>query len=98
MTNHVVRLYAAAAALLVFFVLWAAIAAHPWRESADPALAALDRYEQRLRADAALVRRLVRRRLDAGSGSAAQVPSRAAPSVPSVRVVTLPPATMTRSS
>lgn len=95
MTNHVVRLYAATLALLVFFVLWAAIAAHPWRESADLAPAALDQHERRLRADAALVRWLVQRRLAAGSGSTAQAPSRAAPSV---RVVTLPPATMTRSS
>ena len=30
MTNHVVRLYAFAGALLVLFLTWAAIAAHPW--------------------------------------------------------------------
>ena len=30
MTNHVVRLYVLAAALLVFSVLCIAIAAHPW--------------------------------------------------------------------
>ena len=31
MTSHVARLYALAAAILVFFVAWAAIAAHPWQ-------------------------------------------------------------------
>ncbi len=30
MTNHLVRLYTAAGAIVVFFLLWATIAAHPW--------------------------------------------------------------------
>ena len=30
MTNHVARLYAGALALLVFFLVWAVVAARPW--------------------------------------------------------------------
>jgi membrane protein implicated in regulation of membrane protease activity len=30
MTNHLVRLHAAAASIIVFFLLWTLIAAHPW--------------------------------------------------------------------
>ena len=30
MSNHLVRLYVFAAAILAFFVLWATVAAHPW--------------------------------------------------------------------
>ena len=45
MTNHTARLYALVGAVLVFFVAWATIAAHPWaiRGDAvrDPRLAAL---------------------------------------------------------
>jgi len=87
MTDHVRRLYIAAISLLGFFLAWAGIAAHPWTSSAagsQPAAGALARYEQRLQADAALVDRL-------GAGR----PSAAAPSV---RIVTLPPLTTTRSS
>ena len=87
MTNHVARLYLLAASVLGFFVAWAGIAAHPWQQSAAPAPAspALIAYEQRLRADAALVRRLVALR-------------QARPAAPAVRVVTLPPLTTTRTS
>jgi hypothetical protein len=85
MTDHVVRLYALAAALLALFLPWAAIAAHPWKHaSPGPSSPALAQYEQRLRRDAALVAQLTARR--------------AAASPPAVRVVTLPPLTATRSS
>jgi hypothetical protein len=66
MTSHVGRLYALAGALFMFFVLWAVIAAHPWARSAasgDPRLSTLARRERRLRADAALVQRVVARRV-----------------------------------
>jgi hypothetical protein len=101
MTNHVARLYAAAAALTAFFLAWAGIAARPWTEpSRDPRLAALDQREQRLRRDAALVQEVVDRRFAAYR--AALVQSRATPAAPSptpaVRVVTLPPVAVTRSS
>ena len=136
MTNHVVRLYALAAALLIFFVTWAAIAARPWASHpsarADPRWAALAKRQQALRRDAVAVRRVVNRRwrvyrvdlterkreiasavrkhqqaLAAARAAAATVraASSSAPSyfgsssgAPSVRVVTLPPITITRTS
>ena len=123
MTSHVARLYALAAALLVFFVAWAAIAAHPWnnRSAADPRYTALKAREQRLRAESLAVRhvldkrwaayraRLARRRHEIATIEAANARARAASlaaasasvssgSAPSVRVVTLPPLTITRTS
>ena len=57
MTSHTARLYALVGAVLVFFVAWAAIAAHPWQKQSaapqDPRLAALQAREQRLRAEVA---------------------------------------------
>lgn len=87
MTDHVARLYIAAASLLGFFVAWAGIAAHPWSAPAqtDPAAQALAEYEQRLREDAAIVRRL-------------QAERSAEAAAPSVRIVPLPPLTTTRTS
>ncbi len=87
MTNHVTRLYALAASLLGFFLAWAGIAAHPWSrpQAGDPRTQAAASYEQRLRRDAVLVRQLV-----------AQGQTRAA--APTVRIVTLPPLTTTRTS
>ena len=100
MTNHVVRLYAAAAALVVFFVTWVAIAAHPWvAPPADPRLTALTQREQRLQRDAKLVQLIVDRRWAVYRAALAQ--SKTAPPAavaPSVRVVTLPPVATTRSS
>jgi hypothetical protein len=135
MTNHVVRLYAFAAALLVFFLTWAAIAARPWAShrsaKADPRWAALATREQRLHHEAIAVRRVVNRRwhvyrvqlvarrhaiasavqrhrqaLAAARAAAAAVSATPSPPTssgstsyaPSVRVVTLPPITITRTS
>ena len=87
MTNHVARLYVAAGSLLAFFLAWAGIATHPWVQSAAPQASrtqALSLYEQRLQRDAALLRQL------SSQSSAAPAPS--------VRVVTLPPLTTTRTS
>jgi len=87
MTDQVRRLYVLALSVLGFFLAWAGIAAHPWAAAASPestSAAALARYEQRLRADAALVDELRAQR--------------AALPAPPVRVVTLPPLTTTRSS
>ena len=70
MTNHTGRLYALAASLAAFFVLWAAIAAHPWKTAAsDPRLAALAQREQLLRRDARLVRQIVQQRDERSRGS-----------------------------
>ena len=45
MTNHLVRLYAAAASIIVFFLLWTLVAAHPWEATSaaplDPRLTVL---------------------------------------------------------
>jgi hypothetical protein len=102
MTSHVARLYAAAGAILALFVAWAGIAAHPWQsDQATPVTTgadsqALAAYEKRLKKDARLVRKVVRRR--AAEARAARQAAAAAQSgassswspAPSVRVV--PPA------
>lgn len=113
MTSHVVRLYATAAALVVFFLGWAVIAARPWATpKPDPALAALTAREQRLRAESLAVKRLLDRRWNAYRIALAarkraiaarrqQLAAVAAPAPaasPGVRVVTLPPLTITRTS
>jgi len=127
MTNHVVRLYAFAGALLVLFLTWAAIAARPWAAhvpaKADPRWAALAAREQKLRHESIVAQRVVAKRwrvyrvqlaarqraISAAAqrhrqqlAAAAAAPSYAAPaagySTPSVRVVTLPPVTVTRTS
>jgi hypothetical protein len=87
MTNHVARLYLAAGSLLAFFLAWAGIATHPWSTPGTPSAdraRAVALYEQRLRHDAALLRRL-----------SSQPTTRPAPPV---RIVTLPPITTTRTS
>lgn len=62
-TSHTTRLYALIVSALIFFLVWAVVAAHPWqRSTADPRLVALTRREQRLRADAIRVQNVVRRR------------------------------------
>ncbi len=122
-TSH--RLYAVVIAVVIFLVSWAAIAAQPWASAkTDPAQTALAQREQRLRADAKLVQRVVDRRLAAyhlalrarqaqiasvkaqaaaAQSRAAQISASAAAvsssqSSPSVRVVNLPPLTITRTS
>lgn len=99
MTNHVTRLYALALALLVFFLTWAAVAAHPWATSTsvDPRLAALAAREQRLRHESIVVRRTVQHRW-AVYRTKLHAQRAIAAATPSVRVVTLPPLTMTRTS
>ena len=116
MTSHVARLYSLASALLAFFVLWAVIAAHPWATTAnaDPRLTALAQRERHLRADAALVQKVVDRRFaayrqalaqrrSAIAAAKARASTTSAASIsqtasPSVRVVTLPPLVITRTS
>lgn len=110
-TSH--RTYAVVLALVVFFVTWAAVAARPWAAAKpDPRLVALAQREQRLRADARIVQRIVDRRMAAyrvalrqrraqialADARAQQAAQAAAPSTASVRIVTLPPLTVTRTS
>ena len=126
MTSHVGRLYAFALALLVFFLTWATVAAHPWSARAtpraDPRAAALAARQVRLRHESVVVSRVVRRRwavyrrqlrrrqqqiaainrtnAAARQAQLAAAAASAAPAVsaPSVRVVSLPPVTVTRTS
>ena len=126
MTSHVARLYSLAAAILVFFVAWAAIAAHPWQThktaAQDPRYAALQLREQRLRAESLAVKRILDKRwaayraqlalrkheiasINAANAKARTASLASAPAAvsgggyaPSVRVVTLPPLTITRTS
>ena len=107
MTDHVVRLYAAVGAMLVFFVAWAAVATRPWGSSAtDPRVVALANRERVLRSESVAVQAEVRQRWAAyeaalarrkaqNAAAAAAVP---ATPPPQVRVVTLPPLTATRTS
>jgi multidrug efflux pump subunit AcrA (membrane-fusion protein) len=133
MTSHHGRLYALAGSILIFFVTWAVIAAHPWATtkaaSRDPQLVALAQREQKLRRAAGLVQQVVARRYadyrrrfaaykaalarrqaqiaaaqQAAAQQAAQLASvqqatpAPAPSSGGVRVVTLPPLVVTRTS
>lgn len=65
MTSHILRLYALVAGTVIFFVTWAAVAAHPWATTptkTDPRLSALAAREQRLRHESVRVQRVVERR------------------------------------
>lgn len=99
MTSQVVRLYAAAGALAAFFLAWAGISARPWvAPPPDPRLAALEARELRLERDAALVRQVVDRRFAAYRATLAGSRASGTAAGPSVRIVSLPPVTTTRSS
>jgi hypothetical protein len=115
MTSQTGRLYALALALLLFFLAWAVVAAHPWAASSstgDPRLRALAAREAQLRHEATLVRAVVtarqaayhaqldaRRQEIAALKASARRLAVAAPAAPApVRVVNLPPLTITRTS
>jgi hypothetical protein len=60
MTSHHGRLYGLALALVVFFLAWAVVAAHPWATaSADPRLRTLAIRQAQLQREAKLVRKVV---------------------------------------
>jgi hypothetical protein len=112
MTSHVARLYSIATALFVFFLTWSAVGARPWATSGgaqnDPRLTALAAREQRLRLESAAVQKLVRHRWavyrsqlgkrQSQIAAAKRVQAQQAVAAPSVRVVNLPPLTVTRTS
>jgi hypothetical protein len=59
-TSHHGRLYTLALALVVFFLAWAVVAAHPWATaSADPRLRVLAVREAQLRHQAKLVQKVL---------------------------------------
>jgi hypothetical protein len=66
MRSHTVRLYLATGTVLVFFALWATIAAKPWasaaRPHADPRLVALTPWQRQLARESVAVKHLVHRR------------------------------------
>lgn len=103
MTSHVGRLYAASVSIVVFFLTWLVVAAKPWApQSSDPQLAALAAREQRLRVESVVVQKIVSDRWTTYRRDLAQLRSQAAApltaSAPTVKVVTLPPLTITRTS
>jgi hypothetical protein len=94
MANHTARLYALALGLIVFFLAWAVVAARPWgATSTDPRLRALAVREAQLRQEAKLVNQIVALRAKAAAANRpVAIPTAA------VRVVNLPPLTITRTS
>jgi hypothetical protein len=111
MTSQIGRIYATAVTLFVFFLTWAMVAARPapsGSPSTGPELRALALREQRLQQESVAVQRVVARRWAAyraqlakrrsqiATAKQAQLAAAAAP--PSVRVVPLPPVTVTRTS
>jgi hypothetical protein len=104
MTSHVGRLYTLAIALLVFFLAWSVFAARPWAQKADPRVAALAAREQRIRHESVVVRRIVQKRwavyrVELKKRRALIAARQAQPApAPSVRVVSLPALTVTRTS
>ena len=94
MANHTARLYALALSLVAFFLAWAVVAARPWAsQSANPRMQALAVRAAELRREAKLVNEIVA--LRAKTRPSAPTQSAAAPAV---RVVNLPPVTITRTS
>lgn len=112
MTSHQGRLYALALSLVVFFLAWAVVAAHPWASaSADPRLRALAIREAQLQREAKLVRKAVAarwttyrvqlkvRRVEIARVNAAAAAAAAqATAAPPVQVVNLPAHVITRTS
>ncbi len=96
MTDRTTRLYAVVIAVLVFVVSWAVVAARPWAPR-DPRSSLLAQREQLLRSEARYVRMVTRARAAAAVASAQRQLAAAAPA-PAVRVVNLPPLTVTRTS
>ena len=90
---RVTRLYVFGVTLLVFFVVWAVVAARPWittASSSNRQVAALAAREQRIHFESLLVRKL--RAQHARQQVAAPTPA------PAPRIVTLPPLVITRTS
>jgi hypothetical protein len=109
---HIARLYALVASVTAFFLFWAVVAAHPWKakRAQDPRVAALAARQLRLQQESVAVKQALDRRwaayrsaLRARESTIAAARSRqslvnAAAAAPPVRVVTLPPLVVTRTS
>lgn len=65
MTSQIGRMYAIAGAIVVLFLGWAAVAAHPWDAApVDPRVAALNERRDAVRQDAAEAKKIVAARWD----------------------------------
>jgi hypothetical protein len=67
MTDHLGRLYAVVAAVAVFFLTWAVVAARPWAAAPavpakDPRLVALEQREARVHRESIRVRKVLEHR------------------------------------
>lgn len=111
MTDRTTRLSTLVVAVLIFVVAWAAVAARPWNTAKpDPRVTALAQRERQLRADAGLVRRiaanrsatyraaLARRQTQIASANTRTLAASQTSAAPAVRIVNLPPLTITRTS
>ena len=103
MTSQLARLYALVSAVLVFFLAWAAVAAHPWAPQAgtDPQTrGARGTSAANCSVDSLRVKQIVDRRWATyRSELASRTHSRPeCAATPSVRVVNLPPLVVTRTS
>ena len=114
MTSHHARLYGLALTLVIFFLGWAVVAAHPWGTKAtDPRLKLLGRREAQLRREAQVVRKVVAarwahyrvelklRKAQIAAASAASAAAAAASQQAAagpVQVVSLPAHVITRTS
>jgi hypothetical protein len=96
-TSHVGRLYVFAVSIFVFFLMWALVDTKPWTTAkASPQAQLIALREQALRRETKLVNRILQERAAAAKARSRQLAA-AAPT-PAVRVVTLPPLTITRTS
>jgi hypothetical protein len=112
MTSHQGRLYSLALALVVFFLAWAVVAAHPWATATpDPRLRVLAVREAQLRHETKLVRQVLaarwaryrvqlklRRTEIAKVAASAAAAQQVAAAAPAVQVVNLPAHVITRTS
>ena len=98
MASQVGRLYALAIGVLVLFLSWAAVAAHPWTTpKAGTQVQLLALREQALKRETALVNTILRQRAAAAKQATHPI-SATSTAQPNVKVVTLPPLTITRTS
>ena len=99
MTSHAGRLYALALGLVVFFLVWSGVAARPWATAApDPRLKALAARTAQLNQQAKLVNQIVAQRAQLAQVTKNRQLASAAAAPAAVKIVTLPPLTITRTS
>jgi hypothetical protein len=103
MTSHTGRLYALALGLVVFFLAWAGVAARPWATAApDPRWKVLAARQVQLQQQAKLVNQIVAQRAQLAqvtkSRQLASVTASATAAAAPVKIVNLPPLTITRTS